>query len=145
MSAHMRAIQVLLVEDDAADVRLTEEALKTSRFSLKLEAVDDGEKAIRYLRREGEYSAKQRPDLIVLDLNLPRKDGREVLLEIKHDEDLKKIPVVVLTTSNAASDVSKVYAAGGNCFITKPLDFRDFQKAVLIIEDFWFSIARLPE
>ncbi len=145
MSSHMRAIQVLLVEDDAADVRLTEEALKASRFSLKLEAVDDGEKAIRYLRREGEYRAKQRPDLIVLDLNLPRKDGREVLLEIKHDEDLKKIPVVVLTTSNAASDVAKVYAAGGNCFVTKPLDFADFQKAILGIEDFWFSIARLPE
>jgi CheY-like chemotaxis protein len=126
------------------DVRLTQETLKTSKVKNTLNYVMDGEEAIKYLRKQREYSDAKRPDLIILDLNLPKKDGREVLEEIKTDPDLKRIPVVVLTVSNAEEDVLKTYGLYANCYITKPLDLKSFGIIVRTIEDFWFEIVRLP-
>lgn len=138
-------IEILLVEDNAGDVRLTREALKDAKVLNTLHVARDGEEAMDYLCRKGKYADAPRPDLILLDLNLPRKDGREVLAEIKADEDLKRIPVVILTTSKSEEDVLKVYNLHANCYVTKPLDLDQFVRVVQAIEDFWFTVVRLPD
>ena len=130
------AIEILLVEDSAADVRLTIEALKETKVANRLNVVDDGVKAMDFLRWRNGYTDAPRPDLILLDLNLPRKDGREVLEEIKSDPALRRIPIVVLTTSSAHDDILKAYELHANCYITKPVDFRQFMVVVKAIEDF---------
>lgn len=140
----MRPIEILLVEDNPGDVRLTIEVLKDGKILNHLSVVEDGVSALRYLRRQGEYESCARPDLVLLDLNLPGKDGREVLAEIKMDPVLRRIPVVILTTSNAEADVLKSYDLYANCYIVKPVDFEQFVKLVRGIEDFWFSVVRLP-
>ena len=137
-------IEILLVEDSPADVRLTQEALKEEKLHNNLSVVSDGVEAMEFLRCEGKYSKAVRPDLILLDLNLPRKDGREVLKEIKSDDRLKSIPVVVLTVSKAEEDVLKTYDLHANCYITKPLDLNQFSKVVKSIKDFWLTIVKLP-
>jgi two-component system response regulator len=137
-------IEILLVEDSPADVRLTKEALKDEKLYVNLNVVSDGVEAMAYLHKEGKYAKAVRPDLILLDLNLPKKDGREVLKEIKNDEKLKVIPVVVLTISKAEEDVAKSYDLHANCFITKPIDLNQFSKVVKTIQDFWLTIVKLP-
>ena len=137
-------VEILLVEDNSGDVRLIREALKSDRLWNSLQVAQDGVEAMAYLRREGEFSGAVRPDVILLDLNLPRKDGREVLAEIKADEDLKLIPVVVLTTSQAHEDILQAYRLHANCYITKPVDLPKFMTVVKSIEHFWFAIVRLP-
>ena len=139
-----KPIEILLVEDSPGDVRLTEEAMIDSRVKNKLNVVMDGEEAMRYLKREGEYSEANTPDLILLDLNLPRKDGREVLKEIKQDPELKRIPVVILTTSRSEQDILKTYESHANCYISKPVDLEEFLRVVRSINDFWLSIVKLP-
>jgi two-component system, chemotaxis family, response regulator Rcp1 len=136
--------KILLVEDNPGDVRLTREALKEGKILNDLSVVGDGVEALAFLRREDGYAGAERPDLILLDLNLPKKDGREVLEEIKGDGDLKKIPVVVLTTSAAERDVLNAYDLHANCYITKPVDLGQFMKVVQLIEDFWLTIVKLP-
>lgn len=138
------AIDVLLVEDDPADVDLTKESLKESKVTVNLHVVNDGLKALQYLRREASYAGAARPDVVLLDLNLPKKDGREVLRDIKQDEDLKRIPVVILTTSDTETDILKSYDLGANCYITKPVGLDQFSKVVRAIEEFWFSVVKLP-
>jgi two-component system, chemotaxis family, response regulator Rcp1 len=140
----VKPIEILLVEDNPGDADLAREALDGSKFNNALHVVDDGEKAMAFLRREGPYADMPRPDLILLDLNLPRKDGREVLAEIKADDYLKRIPVVILTTSKAEEDVIKSYNLHANCYITKPIDLNQFLDVVRAIEDFWLSIVVLP-
>jgi CheY-like chemotaxis protein len=142
--ANGRPVEILLVEDNPGDVRLTQEALKEGKVANNLHVAMDGVEALAFLRREGEYSDKPRPDLILLDLNLPKKDGREVLEEIKNDEKLKKIPVVILTTSQDETDVLKTYKLHANCFITKPVDLDQFITVVHSIEDFWLTLVKLP-
>lgn len=137
-------IEILLIEDNPGDVRLTREALKDSKIHNNLSVVEDGVEAMAFLRREGKYSESPRPDIILLDLNLPRKDGREVLEEIKNDETLKRIPVVVLTTSDDEQDILATYDLHANCYITKPVDLTRFVTIVKNIENFWFSIVKLP-
>ncbi len=137
-------IEILLVEDNPADVRLTQEALKEEKLFIRLSVVGDGVQAMAYVRRQGEYAAAPRPDLILLDLNLPRKDGREVLKEIKTDDALKTIPVVVLTISKAEEDVMRSYDLHANCYITKPIDLNQFSKVVKCIQEFWLTIVKLP-
>jgi CheY-like chemotaxis protein len=139
-----RDLEVLLIEDSAGDIDLTREALKEGKISIHLNVVEDGFKALKYLRREQPYPNSVRPDLILLDLNLPKVDGREVLREIKSDPQLRLIPVVVLTTSEAEVDILKTYGLGANCFITKPVGFPEFIKVVKSIEEFWFTIVKLP-
>jgi chemotaxis family two-component system response regulator Rcp1 len=138
-----RAVHVLLVEDNPADVRLTKEVLEDGN-DIDLTVVADGEEAMAFLRAEGLYEGARRPHLVLLDLNLPKKDGREVLEELKGDEVLSSIPVVVLTTSGAETDIVRSYELHANCFITKPLDLDDYFAAVRSIKDFWLSSARLP-
>jgi len=140
----MRAIRILLVEDNPGDVELTREALVNSKMRNLLDVVEDGEAAMAYLRRDAPYEAARTPDLIVLDLNLPKKDGREVLAEIKQDARLHRIPVVILTSSQAEADVVKAYDLHANCYITKPLTLDRFVEVVKSIKDFWFSIVHLP-
>jgi len=137
-------ITILLVEDNPGDVRLTMEALKDSKMHNNLNVTSDGVEALAFLRREGKFAHAPRPDLILLDLNLPKKDGREVLAEIKADKDLKRIPVVVLTTSQAEEDILRMYNLYANCFVTKPVDLDQFIKVVQSIEEFWLTIVRLP-
>ncbi len=137
-------IDILLVEDNPGDRRLTAEALKEAKIRNELHAVNDGEAAMAFLRRRGEYVGAPRPGLILLDLNLPKMDGREVLKEIKQDPDLKSIPVVILTTSEAEEDIVKTYESHANCYITKPVDFEQFMKVVLSIQEFWVTIVQLP-
>jgi CheY-like chemotaxis protein len=139
-----RAIEILLVEDNPGDVRLTREALKEGQLTNNLHVVEDGEQAMQFLGCEAEYAQVPRPDLILLDLNLPRKDGREVLAEIKQDPKLQKIPVVVLTTSKAEEDVCRAYKLNCNCYITKPADLGQFINVVRAIEHFWMTIVTLP-
>jgi two-component system, chemotaxis family, response regulator Rcp1 len=139
-----RAVEILLVEDNPGDVRLTLEALKDAKVRNNLSIVGDGEQAMAFLRRQGNYANAPHPDLILLDLNLPRKDGREVLAEIKSDPVLRRIPVVVLTTSQAEEDILRAYNLNANCFVTKPMDLDQFLKVVRAIEDFWLEIVRLP-
>jgi CheY-like chemotaxis protein len=137
-------IEVLLVEDDPGDVLLIKEAFEFNKVHNNLHVVSDGEQALAYLRRQGEYSASLRPDLVLLDLNLPRKDGREVLAEAKQDEELRTIPIVVLTTSEAEEDVLKSYQLHANAYVTKPVDFERFVSIVRQIDDFFVSVVRLP-
>ena len=138
------AARILLVEDNPGDVRLTMEALKEGKILNEVRVVEDGVEALDFLHRVGKYADAPRPDLILLDLNLPRKDGREVLAEIKEDEALKKIPVVVLTTSAAERDILRAYNLHANCYITKPVDLDQFIAVVKGIEDFWLTIVKLP-
>jgi chemotaxis family two-component system response regulator Rcp1 len=137
-------VEILLVEDNPADVRLTLEVLKDARVRNRVNVVEDGEQALSYLRREDGFSAATAADLVLLDLNLPKKDGREVLAEIKADPQLRKIPVVVLTTSAAEADVLKAYESHANAYITKPVDFQQFIEAVRSLEEFWLAVVRLP-
>ncbi len=137
-------IEILLIEDNPSDIRLTQEALKESKLQNNLHVVQDGEQALDYLYRRGAYGQEPQPDLILLDLNLPTLDGREVLSQIKHDEALNHIPVVVLTTSDAVEDIMKSYRLYANCYITKPIDLDQFIKVVNAIEDFWLTIVKLP-
>jgi len=132
------------VEDNPGDVRLAREALKESKVKNRLFVVEDGVEAMSFLRQEGKYAGAPRPDLIILDLNLPRKSGREVLAELKNDEDLKRIPVVILTVSRDEEDIIRAYNHHANCYITKPLDFGKFMEITRAIEEFWLTIVKLP-
>jgi chemotaxis family two-component system response regulator Rcp1 len=136
-----KPVEILLVEDNPGDVRLTSEALRETNLVYNLSVVGDGEAALAFLRREGKYAAAPRPALILLDLNLPRKSGREVLQEIKGDPDLLTIPVAILTTSRSEEDIARAYRLHANCYIAKPLDMDHFIKVVAAIENFWFSIV----
>jgi len=138
-------IQILLVEDNDGDVFLTMEALKDAKIANSVHVVHDGVEALEFLRRQGKYATAPRPDLILLDLNLPRKDGRQVLREIKDDPSLRRIPVVILTTSKGEEDVLRAYDLHANCYITKPVDFNRFMEVVKSIEEFWLTVVRLPE
>lgn len=137
-------IELLLVEDNPADIDLTMETLELAKIRNRLHVVTDGVEALQFLRRQGDYTRAIRPDLILLDLNLPRKDGREVLQELKGDPELRTIPVVVLTSSDAEKDVIKTYNLGANCYITKPVDLDQFADVVKSIEEFWFVVVKLP-
>jgi len=141
---NIRPIEILLVEDNPGDVRLTLEALKEGKVLNKLSIVKDGVEAMEFLRRQKKFSKTVRPDLVLLDLNLPRKDGREVLAEIKSDPDLRRIPVVILTTSRSEQDILKSYDQNANCYITKPVDLNQFMEVVQSIENFWLTIVQLP-
>jgi len=137
-------IEILLVEDNPGDVRLTREALKEGKVYSNLHTVKDGVEAMEFLRRQGKFKDVPRPDIILLDLNLPRKDGREVLEEIKSDSELKRIPVVVLTTSKAEEDVLRTYNLHANCYVTKPVDLEKFMVVVKSIDVFWLTVVTLP-
>jgi CheY-like chemotaxis protein len=137
-------IEILLVEDSPADVLLTREAFEQNRIVNRIHVAEDGVQAMDFLYRRGEYASAPRPDLILLDLNLPRKNGREVLAEIKADPDLRKIPIVVLTTSNAEEDILRAYDLNANCYVIKPVGFDNFMQAVQSIRHFWFSVVTLP-
>ncbi|MCF4967489.1 response regulator [Nostoc sp. CMAA1605] len=137
-------IQVLLVEDNPGDVELTRIALEDSKISVNLNVVEDGVEAMAFLRKEDKYADAPHPDIVLLDLNLPKKDGREVLAEIKTDDNFKRIPVVVLTTSQAEEDILRAYNLAANCYIAKPVDFDQFVRIVQSIENFWFAIVKLP-
>jgi two-component system, chemotaxis family, response regulator Rcp1 len=146
MSQHTKVhpIEILLVEDNEGDARLAQEALRDSKVKNTIHHVNDGVEAMAFLRREGKYASAPRPDLVLLDLNLPRKDGREVLADLKQDEDLKRIPVVILTVSSDEADILRTYNLHANCYITKPIDLTQFLKVVKSIEDFWLTIVKLP-
>ena len=137
-------IQILLVEDNPGDVRLTVEALRGAKVANELHVVSDGESAIDYLHQRGRYADAPRPDIVLLDLNLPRMEGREVLADIKSTVHLAKIPIIILTSSSANEDIQQAYALHANCFVTKPVDFTDFIAAVRSLEGFWLKIVRLP-
>jgi len=140
----LRPINILLVEDNPGDVRLIQEGLKESKVSNALAVTGDGEEAMMYLKRQGKYAGVSLPDLVLLDLNLPKKNGKEVLADIKNDPELRSIPVVVLTSSQAAQDVAASYDNHVNCYIVKPVGFDEFLKIVNNIRDFWFTIVKLP-
>ena len=142
--ACVSSIQVLLVEDNPGDVRLTREAFKDAKVHLEMHVVNDGVEATDFVNRRGAYADSPRPDLILLDLNLPRKDGRDVLAEIKADPSLKSIPVVILTTSASDVDIESSYLLHANCYISKPVDLDGFLSVVRSIDDFWFSVVKLP-
>ena len=144
MNGSMRAIEILLVEDNPGDVRLTIEALRDGKVHNQINIARDGVEALAFLRREGEYADAPRPDVILLDLNLPRKNGREVLAEIKADPKLKRIPVVILTSSKADEDIISSYDLHANCFVSKPVDLDQFMSIVQAIETFWFAVVKLP-
>jgi chemotaxis family two-component system response regulator Rcp1 len=139
-----RAIEILLVEDNPGDVRLIREALRDGKVWNNPHVVSDGEAALDFVYRRGAFADKPRPDLVLLDLNLPKKDGREVLAQIKSDPDLRRIPVVVLTTSREEEDVLRAYNLAANCYVTKPVEFDEFMKVIRMIEDFWLTIVALP-
>ncbi len=139
-----RSVDILLVEDNPADIDLTKEAFEECKFLNNLHIISDGENALAFLRKEKNFRDKPRPDLILLDLNLPKIDGREILAEIKNDDNLKQIPVVILTTSESKEDITEMYKLHANCYITKPVDINQFIKVVQSIGDFWFSIVKLP-
>ncbi len=139
-----KPVEILLVEDNPGDVDLTMEALENSKIRNTVSVAGDGEEAMAFLRRTGKHAGAPRPDLILLDLNLPKKDGREVLAEIKSDDELKRIPVVIITTSQAEEDILRSYNLHANCYITKPIDLHQFIHVVKAIEDFWLTIVRLP-
>ena len=139
-----RPVEILLVEDNPGDVDLTRETLQDSKLLNHMNVVNNGVEAMAYLRREGKYADRTRPDLILLDLNLPKKDGREVLAEVKADDRLRCIPVVVLTTSSAEQDILQAYDLHANCYITKPVNLDQFSAVVRAIEEFWFTIVKLP-
>lgn len=135
--------RILLVEDNPGDIRLTQEALKESNMDIHLDVVSDGEQAIDFLMKKGKYVDAVRPHIILLDLNLPKKNGIEILKEVKVHESLKKIPIIVLTTSDADHDISKAYSLNANCYILKPVDFDDFAKVIRLVETFWFNTVKL--
>ena len=139
-----KPIQILLVEDNPADIDLTREGFEVGKLKNDLHVVTDGIEAMRFLRKEGEHASAPRPDLMLLDLNLPKKDGREVLAEIKQDPGLQRIPVVILTSSDAEEDVVKSYQLHANCYIRKPVNLERFMKIVSTVEDFWFTVVKLP-
>jgi len=139
-----KPIEILLVEDNEGDIRLAVEALKDAKIFNHINFVQDGVEAMAYVRKQGKFARALRPDLILLDLNMPKKDGREVLAEIKADPDLRSIPVVILTISQAEQDILKAYDLHANCYITKPVDLGQFNKVVHSIEEFWFTIVKLP-
>ena len=141
----LKTIKILLVEDNPGDIRLTQEVFKEGKIQNEMSIVMDGEEAIFFLKKIGQYKDAPTPDIILLDLNLPKKDGREVLAEIKHDPDLKPIPVIILTTSAAEEDIANTYSNHANCYITKPVDFDQFIKVIRAIEDFWLTIVKLPK
>ena len=140
----LKPVEILLIEDNPGDVRLTEEGLKEGKILNNLSVVSNGVEALAFLRREGKHTNAPRPELILLDLNLPRKDGREVLAEIKNDDNLKRIPVVILTSSEAEQDIIKSYNLHANCYITKPLELDQFIGVVKNIEQFWLTVVKLP-
>jgi CheY-like chemotaxis protein len=140
-----KAIEILLVEDNPGDVRLIIEAMREAKLDNRFHVVEDGVEAMQFLRREGRFGDAPRPDLILLDLNLPKKDGRAVLAEVKADPALKRIPVVVLTTSQAEEDVLRAYDLHANCYITKPVDMEQFMKVVAQIDEFWVRVVTLPK
>lgn len=142
--SNSRSIEILLVEDSPGDIRLTREALRDTKIANHLHIVNDGEAAMAFLRRQPPYQDAPTPDLVLLDLNLPKKDGREVLAEVKGDPALRRIPVVVLTTSQAEQDIARSYDLHANCYVTKPVDLDQFVQIVLAIENFWFTIVKLP-
>lgn len=144
MREHLQAIEILLVEDNPADVRLTQEALKEAKVVNRLSVVMDGEEAMAFLRREGRHVEAPRPDLILLDLNLPRMDGREVLAQLKSDPDLRRIPVVILSGSSAEEDLVRAYDLHANCYVVKPVGAEEFAKIVKAIPTFWLSVVALP-
>lgn len=144
VQGNVKPIEILLVEDSPGDVRLVQEALKEGKMNNNISVVRDGVEALAFLRQEDKYAGAPRPDIILLDLNLPKKDGREVLAEIKEDPNLKRIPIVVLTTSEAEQDILKAYNLHANCYITKPVDLDQFITVVKSIEDFWLTIVKLP-
>jgi two-component system, chemotaxis family, response regulator Rcp1 len=144
MGRNLKAVEILLVEDNPVDILMTKHALEEAKVFNKLHVVEDGEDAIAFLYQQGEYTDVPRPDLILLDLNLPRKSGREVLAEIKQDPRLLQIPVIILTTSEEERDIAMCYKNHGNCFITKPVDMEQFTGVVKTIEGFWFTIVNLP-
>lgn len=144
MTLHGNPIEILLIEDNPADVRLTREILREEKIANNLHVAEDGVKGMAFLRKEGEYAGAPEPDLILLDLNLPKKDGREVLAEIKNDEQLRRIPVIILTTSSLDEDIQKTYNLHANCYIVKPVNIQEFVRVVKSIEDFWLTIVRLP-
>ena len=144
MKTIYETIEILLVEDNPGDVRLTQEVLRDGRVRNNMSVAKDGVDAISFLRQTGAYAGAPRPDIILLDLNLPKKDGREVLADIKADPDLKHIPVVVLTTSSAEQDIVRSYGLHANCYITKPVDLDQFIRVIRSIEDFWLTIVKLP-
>lgn len=144
MSLSDRPIEILLVEDNPADVRLTMEAFKDAKVRNRIAVVNDGVNAIEYLMQRGAYVGVARPDMVLLDLNLPRKDGREVLQEIKEHPDLRRIPVVILTTSKEEQDILKSYNLHANCYINKPVDFDQFMNVITTIEEFWLTVVKLP-
>ena len=137
-------IEILLVEDNPGDVRLTKEAIREAKIRNRLNVVKDGEEAVAYVRRQGEFADQPRPDLILLDLNLPKKDGREVLQDLKSDPDLHRIPVVVLTSSAAEQDILSMYDLYANAYVTKPVDLEQFMHVVTSIQEFWLSVVKLP-
>ncbi len=139
-----KPVQLLLIEDNPGDVRLTREALKNSEINVHLSVARDGVEAMDFLRRSGRFADAPKPDLVLLDLNLPRKNGREVLSEIKSDPELKRIPVLIMTTSRAEQDVNRAYHLNANCYITKPMDLDEFLRIVKAIEDFWLKTVTLP-
>jgi chemotaxis family two-component system response regulator Rcp1 len=143
-SRQARPVDILLVEDNPGDVRLIREALHNGKLLNQVSTVSDGQQALAFLRKQGSYAQASRPDLILLDLNLPRKDGHEVLAEIKADPDLRSIPVVIVTSSQAEEDILKSYNTHANCYVTKPVDLEKFVAVVRAIEDFWVSIVKLP-
>ena len=144
MENDTRAIEILLVEDNPGDARLTIEAMREAKMRNRIHVVEDGVEAMEFLRHQGRFGDAPRPDLILLDLNLPRKDGREVLAEVKSDPDLRRIPVVVLTTSRAEEDVLRAYDLHANCYVTKPVDLAQFMKIVSQIDEFWVKVVTLP-
>jgi len=144
MENDTRSIEILLVEDNPGDARLTIEAMREAKMRNRMHVVEDGVEAMAFLRRQGRYGEAPRPDLILLDLNLPRKDGREVLAEVKADPALKRIPVVILTTSRAEEDVLRAYDLHANCYVTKPVDLAQFMKIVSQIDEFWVKVVTLP-
>jgi two-component system, chemotaxis family, response regulator Rcp1 len=144
MSHNGRPVQILLVEDNPGDVRLTQEAFKDGRVLVNLTVASDGVEAMEVLMRRGKFDQTPRPDLILLDLNLPKKSGREVLKEIKANDDLKRIPVIVMTTSKAEADIHRAYNLNANCYVTKPVELEEFLGVVRSIEDFWLTIVTLP-
>ena len=138
-------IRILMVEDDPGDVRLTREALKIRKMHIMMHDVPNGIEAMAYLRKQGEYADMERPDLILLDLNMPLMDGREVLAELQKEPELKRIPVIVLTTSTGEEDILAAYDMNANCYLTKPVDWKHFIKVMTLIEDFWLTVVKLPK
>ena len=144
MSDMASPFEILLVEDNPGDVLLTQEAFREGRLAHRLSVAEDGEEAMRFLYRQGAYANAPRPDVILLDLNLPKKDGRELLAEIKDDPVLRYIPIIVLTTSDAEQDVWRAYKLHANCYLTKPVDLDDFMRKIRSFEEFWLTVVRLP-